>query len=226
MKKILAILLVILFFAGCAVVVNEFATTAPTKAAQIHTDPKTEAAEKLDPIVQFINTMTLEEKVAQLFIIRPQNIGVTTSATQMTPELLAQYPVGGFILAMENILDERQITDLCAAMKTGRIPAFVSTDEEGGLVSRFADHSAFDLPKYKSAGAVGASGNREDALEMGNTIGQYLSRYGVNMDFAPVADVNTNPRNPIIGTRAFSSDQALTALFISMLYRCLSLYAG
>ncbi len=207
MKKMLSIFLMCLLFAGCA----ELAAKAPTEPTQATTAHSTEASGKPDPIMQFMDTMTLEEKVAQLFIIRPEDIGVITSAAQMTPELLARYPVGGFIVAPQNILNERQITDFCAAMKAGRIPAFVSTDEEGGRISRFANHSAFDLPKYTSPEAVGSSGNREDALEMGNTIGRYLSRYGVNMNFAPVADVNTNPNNPVIGDRAFSSDPVIAA---------------
>ena len=215
MKKIASIFFAILILTGCGAQKAETtpATTVQTQPTQTTTEPTTEptqpttvATEPPDPILELLETMTLEEKVAQLFIIRPENIGVTTSAAQMTPELLEKYPVGGFILAKHNIVDAQQISAFCKAMKAGRIPAFVSTDEEGGLVSRFANHSAFDLPKYRSAGAVGASGDRDAALEMGDTIGQYLNRYGVNMDFAPVADVNTNPKNPVIGTRAFSSD--------------------
>ena len=90
--------------------------------------------------------------------------------------------------------------------RAAEIPLFLGIDEEGGTVARLANHSAFDLPQYKSAGAVGASGNPEDALKMGQTIGAYLGEYGFNMDFAPVADVNTNPNNPVIGNRSFSSD--------------------
>ena len=223
MKKLISICLSLLLLAGCGAPAREATTettqaTVPTQATQITTIPTTEPTEPTteatepDPILELMETMSLEEKVGQLFIIRPENIGVTTSASTMTATLLTQYPVGGFILAKHNIQNETQITAFCAAMKQGRIPAFVATDEEGGLVSRFANHSAFNLPKYKSPGAVGESGNPEDALEMGNTIGQYLNRYGINMDFAPVADVNTNPNNPIIGTRAFSSDPQIAAI--------------
>lgn len=216
MKKTLSVLLVGLLFAGCTADAPHPATTStvePTQTAPLSqtstepiTEPLSETTEPTDPVLLFMDTMTLEEKVAQLFIIRPENIGATDSAELMTPELLERYPVAGFMLANQNIRSESQVTSFCNAMKAGRIPAFVSVDEEGGTISRFANHSAFNLPKYKSAEAVGSSGKPEDAFEMGDTIGQYLNRYGINMDFAPVADVNTNPDNPIIGNRAFSSD--------------------
>lgn len=74
-----------------------------------------------------------------------------------------------------------------------------------------ANNAAFDLPQYESAAAVGTSGNPEDARAMGRTIGGYLKEYGFNLDFAPVADVNTNPDNPVIGTRAFSSEPQTAA---------------
>ena len=106
-----------------------------------------------------------------------------------------------------DLYSPEQITAYNALLqRAAEIPLFLGIDEEGGTVARLANHSAFDLPQYKSAGAVGASGNPEDALEMGQTIGAYLGEYGFNMDFAPVADVNTNPNNPVIGNRSFSSD--------------------
>jgi beta-N-acetylhexosaminidase len=88
---------------------------------------------------------------------------------------------------------------------------FIAVDEEGGIVTRLAGNTAFDLPRYASAGAVGASGDPGDAREMGRTIGGYLREYGFNLDFAPVADVNTNPNNPVIGTRAFSNQPETAA---------------
>ena len=91
------------------------------------------------------------------------------------------------------------------------MPLFITVDEEGGMVARLANNDAFDLPRYASAAAVGASGDPENARAMGQTIGGYLKTYGFNMDFAPDADVNTNPDNPIIGERAFSSDAATAA---------------
>ncbi len=102
--------------------------------------------------------------------------------------------MGGVVIFGKNLESPQQITqfleDLQQASDT---PLFTAIDEEGGLVARLANNAAFDLPQYESAAAVGTSGNPEDARAMGRTIGGYLKEYGFNLDFAPVADVNTNP---------------------------------
>ena len=91
---------------------------------------------------------------------------------------------------------QEQITAFNAALQEASdIPLFISVDEEGGAVARLAKKDTFDLPRYESAAAVGAEG-ADAACAMGQTIGGYLRTYGFNMDFAPDADVNTNPDNP------------------------------
>ncbi len=169
--------------------------------------------------------LTLEQKVGQLFIIRPDSLDLTlpqeqiddakadgvTELTNAMRDALQQYPVGGVCQFGKNIVDPAQITAFNAALQEASdIPLFISVDEEGGAVARLANKDTFDLPQYESAAAVGAEGT-DAAYAMGQTIGGYLYAYGFNMDFAPDADVNTNPDNPIIGTRAFSSDAAEAA---------------
>ena len=160
------------------------------------------------------------EKIAQLFIVRPEDLNLTPeeppqAVTEFTPrmeEALRRYPVGGVCIFHQNLTDPGQIQALNRALgQSGPIPPFLSVDEEGGSVARLANHPGFDLPRYRSAGAVGASEDPSDAYAMGHTIGSYLKEFGFNMDFAPVADVNTNPSNPVIGNRAFSSDPVLAA---------------
>ena len=176
--------------------------------------PETTAAP--DPMDVLMDSMTLEQKVGQLFIAAPEQLledGATI--TSMTDELAAAlktYPLGGIILFAQNIQNPEQITALNSALaEASALPPFLSVDEEGGLVARLGSNSAFNLPTYENAAAVAASGNPEDVLNMGQTIGAYLNKYGFNLDFAPVADVNTNPDNPVIGTRAFSSDPEVAA---------------
>ena len=191
---------------------TESTTQAPTETTEAPTEP--------DPLVLQLEAMTLEEKVGQLFMVTPGTLGLpqikapmeALSQEQLTQmenairEIFAKYPVGGIVQFAADLYSPEQITAYNALLrKAAEIPLFLGIDEEGGTVARLANHSAFDLPQYQSAGAVGASGNPEDALEMGQTIGAYLGEYGFNMDFAPVADVNTNPNNPVIGNRAFSS---------------------
>ena len=127
-------------------------------------------------------------------------------------QALQQYPVGGICQFGKNIESPSQLARFNKELQdASATPLFITVDEEGGLIARLANSDAFTLPRYASAAAVGASGDPEDARAMGQTIGAYLKEYGFNMDFAPDADVNTNPDNPIIGTRAFSSDAATAA---------------
>lgn len=91
----------------------------------------------------------------------------------------------------------------------------VAVDEEGGAVARLANHEAFSLPKYTSARDIGKTGDPEQARQMGRTIGGYLRFYGFNLDFAPVADVDSNPANPVIGRRAYSTDAQQTAQMVA-----------
>ncbi len=213
MKKIPLLLsaLSLLTFAACS------AAPAETAAA---------AAPTPTPAPVTADTLTLEQKVGQLFIVRPDALDLTLSqetindahadgVTAMTNDMrktLQQYPVGGICQFGKNIESPSQLArfnaDLQAASAT---PLLIAVDEEGGLIARLANNDAFNLPRYASAAAVGASGDPADAREMGQTIGSYLKTYGFNMDFAPDADVNTNPDNPIIGERAFSSDAATAA---------------
>jgi len=91
----------------------------------------------------------------------------------------------------------------------------ICIDEEGGRVARIANNPNFAVKKYESMGAIGATGDPRNAYECANTIGTYLQRYGFDVDFAPVADVNTNPENIIIGPRAFSDDPAVAAPMVT-----------
>ena len=227
MKKLLtltALLLTLTLLSGCIPLPTPPETTqAETRETESTTQAPTETTEaptEPDPLVLQLEAMTLEEKVGQLFMVTPGTLGLpqikapmeALSQEQLTQmenairEIFAKYPVGGIVQFAADLYSPEQITAYNALLqRAAEIPLFLGIDEEGGTVARLANHSAFDLPQYQSAGAVGASGNPEDALEMGQTIGAYLGEYGFNMDFAPVADVNTNPNNPVIGNRAFSS---------------------
>lgn len=179
-----------------------------TATVQIPTEPA-------DPLRELLDSLTPEQKVGQLFIVCPELLygeeGAVTEITDGLADSLSRYPVGGIILFSDNIVSPEQLLTLNRSLSAiSRIPLFLSVDEEGGAVARLAQNPAFQLPTYQNAAAVGASGNPQDAWAMGSTIGQYLAEYGFNLDFAPVADVNTNPRNPVIGSRSFSSD-AVTA---------------
>ncbi|MEG1606481.1 MAG: glycoside hydrolase family 3 protein [Clostridia bacterium] len=173
---------------------------------------------------QLLAGMTLEEKVGQLFVIRPDALDLTLtpaqySVTELSPamaETLAKYPVGGVALFKNNLSTPEQLTAFIAALQqASAIPLFVGVDEEGGRIARLGNADGFDVPKCESMGKVGESGDPEDARQVGLTIGSYLKPYGFNVDFAPVADTNTNPENIVIGDRSFGSDPNLVAKMVT-----------
>ena len=174
-----------------------------------------------DKIEALINQMSLREKVGQLFIVSPEDLAKTQEEkngygiTEMSESLktaLKEYPVGGVVMFAGNLVSPEQITAFNDSLQSAsRLPLFIAVDEEGGRVARIANHPNFRVKKYKSAAKVGAAGDPSAAMEMGQTIGAYLSEYGFNMNFAPVGDIFTNPRNTVIGNRAFSSDATVTA---------------
>ncbi|GLP65653.1 beta-N-acetylhexosaminidase [Streptomyces sp. TUS-ST3] len=174
-----------------------------------------------------ISRMTLEEKVGQLFVMRVyghsatapdqadidanlKEIGVRTAA-----ELIARYRVGGIIYFTwaHNTRDPHQIADLSngiqkASLQQPRgLPVVISTDQEHGIVCRVGEPATL----FPGAMAIGAGGSRTDARALGRVAGQELRAIGIRQNYSPVADVNVNPANPVIGVRSFGADPAAVA---------------
>jgi len=153
----------------------------------------------------WIEGLTLREKIGQL--IMPRLPWQTTQLTPALHEWFADYPVGGIILFTDNVYSIQQVQMLTADMQAAsRNMLFIATDEEGGRVSRIGrlfDNTTFPiLPAYD----IGRSGDPGMAYMTGRNIGQQLLTLGINMNFAPVADIWTNPANTVIGNRSFGSD--------------------
>jgi len=177
-----------------------------------------------------LEKMTDEEKVGQLFLVRPDALdpdltpaeindasgsGVTALSGRMK-ETLAAIPVGGVAVFGKNIVSPSQLTGFLGDLQSASaVPLLTGVDEEGGKVSRIANSAGFDVKKYDSMESVGATGDSGNAREAGAVIGAYLKKYGFCLDFAPVADVNTNPDNIVIGSRSFGSDPALAAKMVA-----------
>ena len=172
-----------------------------------------------------LRQMSLEEKVGQLFFVRPEALdpAISYNATEELRDLHLQqvnlrmreraqeYPVGGVILFAHNIQDEGQLQRMVADLKSLPSHPLLCIDEEGGRVARIANNPAFQLPKFESMAALAASGRPGDVQDAAFQIGTYLHRYGFDINFAPVADVNTNPQNIVIGNRAFSDNPKVAA---------------
>ena len=174
-----------------------------------------------------ISRMTLEEKVGQLFVMRVYGhsatepdqadidanlaeIGVRTAA-----ELVAKYHVGGIIYFgwAHNTREPHQIADLSNGIQRASLaqprglPVLISTDQEHGIVARVGAPATL----FPGAMALGAGGSRTDARTAARIGGAELRAMGIRQDYAPVADVNVNPANPVIGVRSFGADPEAVA---------------
>ena len=210
MKKLLVLLACGWAFAACSN--NDTPNETPT-----------------DEVEAQLQKMTLREKVGQMFYIRIESLDPSIEWTkyddlanlknqEITMKMRKtneQYPVGGIILYAWNIEDETQLASIISQVRSLKGNPLLCIDEEGGRVSRLANNPNFNVKKYESMAAIGATGDPKNAYECGNTIGTYLKYYGFDIDFAPVADVNTNPDNIIIGPRAFSDDPAVAAPMVT-----------
>lgn len=157
--------------------------------------------------------MTLEQKVAGLFFVTPEQltgVGQAVQAGEGTQEALATWPVGGLVYFKQNIQSEEQLREMLANTASySTFPIFLGVDEEGGRVARVAD--ALGLENVGPMADIGSTGDVQAAYTANQTIGTYLASYGFNVDFAPVADVLTNEDNAVIGDRAFSGDPQTVA---------------
>ncbi|MEU7468385.1 glycoside hydrolase family 3 protein [Streptomyces sp. NPDC044984] len=178
-----------------------------------------------------ISRMTLQEKVGQLFVMRVyghsatdpdqadidanlEEIGVRTAA-----ELLARYRVGGIIYFAwaHNTRSPHQIADLSNGIQEASLglerglPVLISTDQEHGIVARVGEPATL-LP---GAMAIGAGGSRSDARALGRIAGRELRALGIRQNYSPVADVNVDPANPVIGVRSFGADPRAVAELVA-----------
>lgn len=148
--------------------------------------------------------LTLEQKVGQMVMMGVP--GTTVGPEART--LIEEYNVGGIMLFAENVETPAQVARLTAGLQQlaeesgAGVPLFVSIDQEGGRVVRIKD-GVTPLPSHM---AIGATGSQALAERVGGIVGAELAALGVNMNAAPVMDVNNNPHNPVIGTRSFGED--------------------
>jgi beta-N-acetylhexosaminidase len=171
--------------------------------------------------------MSLREKVGQLFMTQaygqtadtrdPEAVAANQEAygVDNAAQLIDRYKLGGVIYFVwsDNVDNPEQIAGLsngiqdAALDQRSRIPSLVATDQEGGIVARIGPPAT----EWPGNMALGAGRSDADARRAAAISGTELDAMGVNWDFAPVADVNVNPQNPVIGVRSFSEDPALAA---------------
>lgn len=164
---------------------------------------------------KMLRSMSLEDKVAQMFMVTPEQLlgirGVVTSTGPYIRNSFYRIPVGGIMYKAENLQNPQQTKDMIKALQSiskARVGlnAFVSVDEEGGTVARVSRNPAMNVEKSPNMCDVGATKKPVKAMKIGKRMGEYLSDLGFNVDFAPDADVLTDPNNTLIKKRSFGSN--------------------
>jgi beta-N-acetylhexosaminidase len=182
-----------------------------------------------DRIEKELKRMTLREKIGQLFIVRPEVFDpeiVWETGDDLVPYAIRsvntrmaatnkKYPVGGILLYAHNIDTPEQVQKFIGELRRFKGQPLICIDEEGGRVARIANNPNFSVPRFASMAAIGSTEDPQAAFNAAFAIGSYLKKYGFDIDFAPVADVNTNPQNVIIGARAFSDKPSVAAPMVA-----------
>lgn len=151
--------------------------------------------------------MSLYDKICQMMFVTPESITgmeIVTAAGETTKASLEKYPVGGIMYSAQNLESSQQVTEMIAnSQEYSDIDLFIAADEEGGIVNRLMRTLGTtyidSMYNYRNDGT-------ETAYNNAYTIASDMSSYGFNLDFAPVADVWSNPDNTVIGERAYSDD--------------------
>ncbi len=149
---------------------------------------------------------TLESKVAQLFLVTPETItnGPLLPAGDEAQARYDEFPVGGFIFFKDNITDKEQTVSFVKSIRAlSDKPIWIAVDMEGGRVNRFPS-DAFPY-MAEPALTLAQQNDPEGVRALHRHMGQDLLAWGFDVDFAPVADIYSNPENKVIGTRAFGT---------------------
>lgn len=161
-----------------------------------------------------VKTLSLEEKAGQIMMCFFEGPEISPQLRKLISEL----KIGGVILysSRGNIVSTEQVSELCESMQSlasasKTWPLFIGIDQEGGLIMRITE----GVTLFPGNMALGAANDENLAAEAAGVIARELASLGINMNFAPVADVNNNPLNPVIGVRSFGSSPDLVSRLAS-----------
>ncbi len=163
--------------------------------------------DEANPIIEQINNMSMDQKIGQMVIVGLDGYTLDDNAKEM----INNYYVGGFIFFGNNVENSQQLLKLINDLKSenikNNIPLFFSIDEEGGIVSRMPD----EFTKIPSNRIIGQKNDKTLSYNIGSVIAEQIKSFGFNMNFAPVLDIDSNPNNPVIGKRAFGSNEKIVS---------------
>ncbi|WP_409342291.1 beta-N-acetylhexosaminidase [Paenibacillus sp. MBLB4367] len=171
--------------------------------------PSATPTAKPDPLKLKMQQMSLDEKIGQLVIVGLEG----KEADNQTLDMIFKHKVGGFILFKDNIASADQTSKLLNTLKAANAsanaaaPLWLSVDQEGGRVNRLPAAFAA-IPTNR---AIGQIGKTELSAEIGARLAEEVSGLGFNMNYAPVLDVDSNPKNPVIGDRSFGPSADLVS---------------
>ncbi|WP_238881256.1 beta-N-acetylhexosaminidase [Clostridium sp. YIM B02551] len=201
MKKYISILMsciLVAFLVACSLTKNE------------------EVSSYSDDIKTKLDKMSLEEKIDQMImlsideVVKDGNKIKFTEMNEATKNFLSKHQLAGLILFKFNMIDKPQTKKLTKDIQnlSKENKFFIATDQEGGRIDKIPTEN-----KTKSAREIGNTKDPNNAYKAASIIGSDLKTLGLNLDFAPVMDVDTNPNNPVIGDRAFSNDPKIVGEF-------------
>lgn len=179
--------------------------------------PELTPEEKLDGIINtMIEVMPLEDKVSGLFFVTPESITDVNAAVRAgdgTRDALIRYAVGGIVYNKKNIQSAEQFREMLSNTELySKYPLFLGIEEEGGGVSPLAEAGLID--KQPSAADIGAGGDAAAAYQAGSGLGAGMASYGINVDFAPVADL-ANVEGSVMTGRAYGNDAAAVTAYVN-----------
>ncbi|MBD0381551.1 beta-N-acetylhexosaminidase [Paenibacillus sedimenti] len=192
----------LLLVTGCIKQSSDSNHAAQPHPSDLHATPSAPPTD-----IELLQRMTVDEKIGQLIIAGIDGYEVNLHSR----ELIETYHVGGLILYQTNVKSTSQLVELVSALKGAnagnKLPLWIGVDEEGGKVTRLPN----EIVKTPANIEIGKTNSNEFAFRVGSLLGQELKAFGLNVDFAPVLDINSNPNNPVIGDRSFGTRASIVS---------------
>lgn len=213
MKKILLILGLLVIIAIPIVIyfVYDFDSDANIPSDNLDTNEP----EKTDKITKMLDNMSVEEKVGQMFMVRVPK--------ENADKRVSEYHLGGYIMFgrdFDNKTKEEVINNIASWQEASDIPMLIGVDEEGGTVNRISTNTEFRSEPFKSSQELYAEGGFDLIYEDTITKANFLKELGINVNFAPVVDVSTNP-DDYIYKRSFGKNANLTSEYAEVVVRAM-----
>ena len=213
MKKFLLILGLLVIIAIPIVIyfVYDFDSDANIPSDNLDTNEP----EKTDKITEMLDNMTIPEKVGQMFMVRVPK--------ENADKRVSEYHLGGYIMFgrdFDNKTKEEVINNIASWQEASDISMLIGVDEEGGTVNRISTNTEFRSEPFKSSQELYAEGGFDLIYEDTITKANFLKELGINVNFAPVVDVSTNP-DDYIYKRSFGKNANLTSEYAEVVARAM-----